>query len=934
MDIHLQIAGEIADGKRAVFLNQELSHHLLATDLDDVLATARRQSWKSSRDEGRALGQQLYELLNGSGGQMHELIQRSYDRGEPLWLYFQVPFELDALPLELLYRQQFLLLKSETHLIRRVTDRNRLRTSQPEKRALTMLFMACSPPDLADSTLQFERQEEMIFREVEQFQVEMLLEDSGSLDGLEAALQEANGFDVVYLTGHAGHDSKLGPVFYMEDEIGRLDPVTPRRLADKLRDFPPCLLFLSGCSTGKADKLQKAESFAHQVVQAGVPMVLGWGLPVSDLGATRLTTELYKYLALGKSVDFAVRRARQHVEQEYHPWPLLRLFTDGSPLEPLIAPGQRKWPRTQRRTRYRALEDSRVRVLEYGFVGRRRQIQQGVRVLKGLDPDRVGLLIRGPAGVGKSCLAGKLAERVQDKELVVLHGVLNKAELLTKLRRLFDRVGLQPGLDVLQAKLEYADKIKGLCREAFKKRPTILVLDDLEQNLTRRGDNWILAEDAVEFLKPILEALPWCEGRSNLLITSRHPFAMEVGGRDLPAEVLSDITLTSFRGPDLEKKKQELPHIAKSDHSALYLESSRGNPLLLDWLEKIAEEEAKYDLDDLRKQLQGESEEFVREYLAKIMAETRGEAFQRFFRQAAVYRQLVPASAFATLGEASQLEVGVDLTLFEKEQLAGREPVYWVMPVIRDQAWGTLPADQQLSLHSLAYGWYDAQLGEQEAANPEYQAEAVHHALASSNIRGACKHAIYLGDYLKNLLLYRESVQLQQQVADRIDESVKQEAIAEKDENVSVLLNNLGLTWSDLGDAKKAIGFYEQALQIVRAVFGDQHPNVARSYNNLGLAWSALGDAKKAIGFYEQALQIVRAVFGDQHPNVARSYNNLGAAWRDLGDAKKAIGFYEQALQIISGGLRRPASQRGHSLQQPRRGVACSGRRQEGDRLL
>ena len=44
MDIHLRIAEEVADGKRAVFLNLELSHHLQATDLDDVLATARRQS--------------------------------------------------------------------------------------------------------------------------------------------------------------------------------------------------------------------------------------------------------------------------------------------------------------------------------------------------------------------------------------------------------------------------------------------------------------------------------------------------------------------------------------------------------------------------------------------------------------------------------------------------------------------------------------------------------------------------------------------------------------------------------------------------------------------------------------------------------------------------------------------------------------------------
>ncbi len=53
MDIHLQIAEQVTDGKRAVLLNQELSHHLQVTDLDDVLGTARRQAWKSNRDEGR-----------------------------------------------------------------------------------------------------------------------------------------------------------------------------------------------------------------------------------------------------------------------------------------------------------------------------------------------------------------------------------------------------------------------------------------------------------------------------------------------------------------------------------------------------------------------------------------------------------------------------------------------------------------------------------------------------------------------------------------------------------------------------------------------------------------------------------------------------------------------------------------------------------------
>jgi hypothetical protein len=44
-----------------------------------------------------------------------------------------------------------------------------------------------------------------------------------------------------------------------------------------------------------------------------------------------------------------------------------------------------------------------------------------------------------------------------------------------------------------------------------------------------------------------------------------------------------------------------------------------------------------------------------------------------------------------------------------------------------------------------------------------------------------------------------------------------------------------------------------------------------------------------AIEFYNKALQIDVAVFGEQHPNVAIRYNNLGAAWRDLGDVEKAV---------------------------------------------
>ncbi len=191
------------------------------------------------------------------------------------------------------------------------------------------------------------------------------------------------------------------------------------------------------------------------------------------------------------------------------------------------------------------------------------------------------------------------------------------------------------------------------------------------------------------------------------------------------------------------------------------------------------------------------------------------------------------ASAYAALGDAAQLERGVDLTLFEREQAAGRQPVYWVMPVIRERQLGKLSAKARKALHAKAFIWYEKQIEAAEEPDYELLQEAVYHGLFCDQVRSACRYAIDLGDYLNNLLLYGDKVMLQQAVADRITDSVVAEAKKEKDENVSTLLNNLGFTYHDLGDAKKAISYYEQALAIFKSIYGDDHPSTQIVFENM-----------------------------------------------------------------------------------------------------
>lgn len=209
---------EVSNGERGIYFDEILSHHIGEKELQEILKRSRISAWKSDKKEGQELGTHLFHIFNGSGGKLSEKIKKSYERGEPLHLYFAIPFELDALPIELLFDKHFLPLESNIHIIRQVTDRNRLKNIVPEKRILKILFMACSPMDSSVSVLSFEKEEESIQKSIEDFQIEMTVEDSGSLEGLKNALMEANGYDIVHITGHAGIDPKLGPVFCMEDE--------------------------------------------------------------------------------------------------------------------------------------------------------------------------------------------------------------------------------------------------------------------------------------------------------------------------------------------------------------------------------------------------------------------------------------------------------------------------------------------------------------------------------------------------------------------------------------------------------------------------------------------------------------------------------------------------------------------------------------------
>jgi tetratricopeptide (TPR) repeat protein len=117
--------------------------------------------------------------------------------------------------------------------------------------------------------------------------------------------------------------------------------------------------------------------------------------------------------------------------------------------------------------------------------------------------------------------------------------------------------------------------------------------------------------------------------------------------------------------------------------------------------------------------------------------------------------------------------------------------------------------------------------------------------------------------------------------------------------------NNLGLAYADLGEVRRAIGYYEQALAIHREILRAPRSEAewtsarrgeANALGNLGIAYKKLSDARRAIGYYEQQLIITREVCDRR--GEGNALGGLGNAYLQLGDTHQAIGYYEQALAI------------------------------------
>ncbi|WP_433087718.1 CHAT domain-containing protein [Dactylosporangium sp. CA-052675] len=389
-----------------------------------------------------------------------------------------------------------------------------------------------------------------------------ILEVAGVAEIAEALRRDA--YHVLHLSAHG---SPYG--VELEDRDGNAVDVRAEDLVRALRrgGRPLPLIVLSSCG-GAADA---DAGLAVTLLRHGADRVLAMQTSITDWYATRLLTGVYRALAEDNAtVAAAVARARaelfdatagaQPPKRPEYAVPALFAASDG-PLWDGAAPAVHLQNPTDLPT------GAGVRELLLGdLVGRRgllRVVTQTLRDEIVAGPLVNGVVLTGPAGIGKTALAGRVVGRLRDDAdpwaIVVHAGAWNPP-------RLFE--------DLAAAGVDARDP--GELAEALHARRILLVFDDFEQNLTLGGDAF-----ADPGFGEVFATLAAAAERGKILVTSRYP----VPG----APALSRVDVGPLGDAELVRLMLRLPGLRElsTEDMVLIMETVGGHPRLVEFVDAL-----------------------------------------------------------------------------------------------------------------------------------------------------------------------------------------------------------------------------------------------------------------------------------------------------------------------------------------------------------
>ena len=618
-------------------------------------------------------GQALYNWLDKSDRLLANALQERHPEG--LIIAIATDKGLAHLPWELLHDGEWFLVQKRPSIIpvRWVSNGKPITLANtPQNRPLNVLFMATSPLGVKPE-LDYEAEEGQILETTKRTPVNLRVEESGWLEELGYVVREYERgyFDVFHLTGHATHHNGK-PCFLTEDEYGNRVDSSTAEIYKALKSSLPPLIFLSGCRTGYSSD-GAVPSMAEELLNMGTTAVIGWGERVRDTDATAGASQLYWELSQGGSLTEALSSAYQSlIDQPARDWHKLRLYVAGTLQEALVTPlrtrGRKQLPKPTITLEFRD-DENRLRVARReDFVGRRRQLQNCLRTLK-TDYDKVGVLIHGMGGWGKSSIASRLWDRLPESEKILWWRDINESYLIRKLKDKLikpSQLELIPYLENSQTPLQ--SRLAYLFNQLAElgEKPFLFILDDFEWNLEPREGLYILKPEVAPLLAALVLSIQKTGTNNKIIITCRYKFDSDL------LEFFYKQGLEPFRKAELTKKLNRLEHFSSDKipenicERALNL--ADGNPRLLEFLnhEILGKKDAEAKLTKLEQSPELWKDKIIWSELYQLI----DEPLQQVLSHCLVYEIRVPMAALETVCDSlsnyqKQLQRGLDLGLIE-----------------------------------------------------------------------------------------------------------------------------------------------------------------------------------------------------------------------------------------------------------------------------
>ncbi|MBD2200676.1 MULTISPECIES: CHAT domain-containing protein [Calothrix] len=618
-------------------------------------------------------GQALYNWLDKSDRILANALKEPHHQG--LIIAIATDKGLAHLPWELLHDGHSFLVEKTPPIIpvRWVSNGKAITTANsPQNRPLNVLFMATSPLEV-EPELDYEAEEGKILQATARTPIDLRVEESGCLTELSYVVREyeTGYFDIFHLTGHATHEYGQ-PCFRTEDEYGNRVDSSTADIYNALQFRFPSLIFLSGCRTGySADSA--VPSMAEELLNMGATAVLGWGEKVLDTDATAAASQFYCQLSQGMTVTQALSSTYQAlINQQARDWHKLRLYVANTLPTALVTPlrtrGRKQLPKPSTTVEFRD-DENRLRVVKReDFVGRRRQLQNCLRTLR-TDFDKVGILIQGMGGWGKSTIASRLWDRLPEHEKILWWRQIDESYLIRKLKNKLIKPAQLELIPYLEnSQIELKSRLSYLFSQLAElgEKPFLLILDDFEWNLEPRAGRYILKPQAAPILEALVEAIQETGTDNRVIITCRYDFDSDL------LEYFYKQGLQPLKGSELTKKLNRLENF-QSDKIPQYLREralnlADGNPRLLEFLnnEVLGKQDAETKLTKLEQNPELWKNKIIWEELYELI----DKPLQRILSYCLVYKIPVPMAALEVICDEIadyklQLQRGLNLGLIE-----------------------------------------------------------------------------------------------------------------------------------------------------------------------------------------------------------------------------------------------------------------------------